>query len=222
MEKKSNPSDSKKKRGPGRPRKSERPVTPEVLNEIAELWLKGKSSYEIGLAIGVAKNAVDHHLEHVIRPAWRKSLGLEAKILEARSELLIRLFFQGYERSLRDKGEERQKQVQRKRDDTAAKAMKAAKGDARLEQLVERTVTRGARDGDKGWLLGVLDVMDFQAKLAGLYAPSRHSMHVESELRVAGLTPAELDEKMLRRAAELIVERQRHQQILETRFGNPN
>jgi hypothetical protein len=61
--------------------------------------------------------------------------------------------------------------------------------------------------------------MDFKAKLAGLYAPSRHSLHVETELRVAGLTPAQLDEQMLKRAADLIVERQRHQQILETRFG---
>ncbi|HEV3345412.1 MAG TPA: hypothetical protein VG125_33850 [Pirellulales bacterium] len=182
----------------------------------------GKSSRVIGQLIGVSDSTVDHHLEQTIKPTWRKGLGADSKTEEQRADLLIELLFEGYERSLRDKGEERQKQVQRRKpgeDATAKKLKKAARGNERLEQLVEKTVTRAARDGDKGWLDSVLAVMDFKAKLAGLYAPSRHSLHVETELRVAGLTPAQLDEQMLKRAADLIVERQRHQQILETRFG---
>jgi hypothetical protein len=216
------PPTPEKKRGPGKPRHSERPVTPEVLDKISELWLQGKSSRVIGQFIGLSDSTVDHHLNATIKPTWRKAIASDARIEEARADLIIKMAFEGCERSLRDRGEERQKQVQRRKpaEKAAGKRLKAAaKGNERLEHLVEKTLIRAARDGEIGWLQLVLDAMDFKAKVAGLYAPARHTMHVESELRVAGLTPEELDEKMLKRAADLILERQRHAQILETRYG---
>lgn len=202
------------KRKPGRPKKSERPVTPEVLEQIGSLYLRGKSARQIALVIALNESSVRHHLEHTIKPLWRNAIQWDAAIEVARADEVIRLAFEGYELSTDASRTERQKF-------SAAESLKKKvkgklpKGDAGKEKLVERMLETVACKPDPAWLLIVVRMMDFKAKVKGGYAPKRINVQQHSELRVAGLTPSALDQAMLSRAAELIDERRRHRQIID-------
>ena len=200
------------KRRPGRPKKVERPVTPEVLEEIGQLWLKGKSNRKIGELLGVAHSTVTHHVEHTIKPLWRNRVQFEASIEIARADEVIRLAFEGYDRSLRPATKNRQKYSA---EQIKAKIRKKAPAGLNRERLLERTLETIERDGDRGWLELVLAAMDFKAKVKGGYAPAQVRISQASELRVAGVNPIELDELMFQRIAELTAERQRHANLLD-------
>ena len=93
---------NKPKRRRGRPPKRERPVTPEVLEEIGRLYLRGKSERQIGQIFGLALSSVQHHLNHTIKPLWRNRVQWDASAELERAEEVIRLAFKGYDRSLRN------------------------------------------------------------------------------------------------------------------------
>ena len=58
----------------GRPKKSERKVTPQVLEEIGGRYLRGNPLSEIAQALELSYTTVRYHLEHSIRPAWKERL----------------------------------------------------------------------------------------------------------------------------------------------------
>lgn len=197
-------------KSPGRPKKGERVVTPEILQKMSRLFLQGRTRLEIAVEIDVAEGTVSHHLDATIKPLWRNSIQWDAAIEVARADEIIRLAFEGYHRSVRDKLEEREKQ----------RARKAAKGNEAMEQIVEKALVKSARDGDKGWLELVLAAMDFKAKVKGGYAPKRLNVKLDGELRVAGMTPEQVEQQMLGRIAELITERRAHRQIIDQAARN--
>jgi transposase len=203
-----------KKRKVGRPKKSERPVTPELVQEMGSLYLRGKSERQIGQIFGLAQSTVQHHLNHTIKPLWRNAVQFEASIEIARAEEVIRLAFEGFDRSLIESTKSRERfSLEAQKSKIRKKAPKRASGRP-AQRLVERTLETIQRDGDKGWLELVHLMMDFKAKVKGGYAPSRFHVSQQTELRVAGLTPSELDQKMLERMADLLAERQRHKAII--------
>lgn len=208
---------SENKRRVGRPSKRERPVTPEVLEEMGQLYLRGKSERQIGQIFGLALSTVQHHLNHTIKPLWRNRVQWDAAIELERADEVIRLAMEGFDRSLRTARKLREKYGV---EEIKAKVKKKAPKAANKRQLVERTLERIKRDGDRGWLELVHLMMDFKAKVKGGYAPARLNISQQSELRVAGMSPAQLDQVMLARAAELIVERQRHQKLIESARAN--
>ena len=56
--------------------------TPEKIKSLKKLWQKGKSTIEIGKALGISKNAVVgkvHRLELAARPSPIKSAGTAKK-----------------------------------------------------------------------------------------------------------------------------------------------
>lgn len=202
-----------KKRKPGRPKKTERPITPEILQEIGRQFLRGKSARQIALAIEVTENAVRHHLERTLKPLWRNSIQFDASIEIARADEVICLAFEGYDRSLRPSAKNRQKYSA---EQIKAKIKRKSPQGANKERLVERTLETIERDGDKGWLELVHLMMDFKARVKGGYAPAQLRVHQQSEMRIAGLSPVQLDELMYRRIVDLAAERQQHAQLLET------
>lgn len=203
---------SKSNRKPGRPKKRETPCTPEVIEKIGRLFLKGKTNLQIAEAIGVTENAIAHHLNHTIKPLWRNGISWDASVEMARADEVIRMAFEGYDRSCEQSTKTREKySTEAQKSAIKKKAPRAAN----KERLVERTLEKIERDGDKGWLELVHLMMDFKAKVKGGYAPARLNVQQQTELRLAGMTPAQLDQSMLERAAELIVQRRRHQQVLD-------
>lgn len=210
--------EAKKKRGPGRPKKQDRPVTPEVLDQIRALYVRGKGARKIAQIIGTSLTTVQHHLNFTIKPILRQEGNWDSALQMARAEEVIAIAFEGFDRSLRAASKTREKYGPEKSatERLKAKIRKKAPQGLKCNKLLERTLETIERDGDKGWLELVLAAMDFMAKVKGGYAPARLNINQQSELRVAGLSPPELDELMYRRIVELYGERQRHQQLIDT------
>lgn len=70
----------KAKRKPGRPPRGEEAVTPEVLEIIAQLFLRGVGVRAIGRKVGVDVGTVIHHLEKKLKPIWREAMVIEAEV----------------------------------------------------------------------------------------------------------------------------------------------
>ncbi|HVX16232.1 MAG TPA: hypothetical protein VHC22_33910 [Pirellulales bacterium] len=189
-------------------------MTPEVIELIRRRWLEGQSEREIGLEIGLAQSTVQHHLNHTIKPLIRNQIQWDTGKQIDRAEHVIRLAFEGFHRSARSATKKRGKYQ------TVEALKKKIKGRApKGMKLVEETLETIDRDGDRGWLELVLSAMDFMAKVKGGYAPRRINMQVETEMRVAGQTPAQIEDWAINRIATLYFEKMRHQQILATAMG---
>ena len=71
--------------------------------------------------------------------------------------------------------------------------------------------TEISRTGEVAWIQVVQWCLNFRAKIHAHYAPVRHKADMGGELRVAGKTPTQVDEEMLKRLFEKIAERRRYQ-----------
>jgi hypothetical protein len=65
---------SPKKRGPGRPKKHERVITPNTLREIGKMWCENQAICDIADHFGVSTGTISYHLSRTLRPAWRSDL----------------------------------------------------------------------------------------------------------------------------------------------------
>lgn len=202
-----------KKRKPGRPKKTEAVCTPAVIDQIRSLYVRGKGVRVIAQLIGATPNAVQHQLTHTVKPMIRAEAVMDTGLQLARAEEIISICFEGFDRSLRPASKSREKynveKIKAKIKKTAPKALKVGK-------LLERTLETIERDGDKGWLELVLHAMDYITRVKGGYAPAQLRVHQQSEMRIAGLSPEQLDECMLRRLEQLRAERTQHAHLLET------
>ena len=79
------------RRSAGRPKTSERPVTPESLEHIANRWLAGWSRRKIAEEIGVDPSVISYHMEKSIKPVWNEKLRRGAEIELAKIDNLERL-----------------------------------------------------------------------------------------------------------------------------------
>lgn len=64
----------KSKRGRGRPKKGESPLTPQVVDKIAQMYSRCRPEREIAKEVGVAHGTVHVCIEQRIKPVWRQKM----------------------------------------------------------------------------------------------------------------------------------------------------
>lgn len=199
----------KTKRKRGRPKKTEPVMTPEVIETIRRMYVRGCGARKIAEAIGTSPTAVQYQIEHTVKPLLRESAQFDTGLQLSRAEEIILLAFEGYERSLQPAAKKREKF-------TVAAAIKQKikqKSPAGLK-LTESQLDTIQRDGDRGWLEIVLSAMDFMAKIKGAYAPKR-VFHEDTGLRVAGLDRSQFKTQIASQMVELLLARREHQAVID-------
>lgn len=187
----------------GRPKKRERPVTPEILEELGRLHLMGKTTTEISKLICVTRQAVEYHLEQTVKPLWRNRIQWESSIQVAKAEMLYKLALEAYERSLADC------------DAARALLKKAAKkGPKATKDDVSRALSALDVRPDVACLSIAARMLDFVAKVKGGYAPKRIAVHEDTGLRVAGLDRGRFLTMISEKAVEIVMEREKQQAVI--------
>ena len=176
-----------------RPRATHRRVTPAVWEIFSELYLKGKSVSEVARATGFNRKTVDHHLKQTIMPLWQSAQIVELGIELAKVDLLERVAWEMFSKSTEPLERQRVKDVLRKNEVDST--------------VIEQVTTTVNRVGEVKWLKIIMWCLDFRAKVGGLYAEgnSRASgagPRPKDEMRCAGMSPEDVDEKMLTRILE--------------------
>jgi|TARA_R110000824_G_scaffold41446_6_gene123361 predicted transcriptional regulator len=178
------------KRKRGRPKSTERVVTPEVLEKIGRLWCRGWTYRAIAAEIGVVQSTVIHHMNTTIKPQWKSDLNSDMQNELAKLAEVERVAWACFEASRGDETKEIVKD-------------RLVEETGNLE-LAERVTSKLKREGSAAWMGVIQWCLDFRAKLMGSYAPTK--VEVEG-LRVAGSDASEIDKKMMGRLAELMAER---------------
>lgn len=195
------PGKAKPTRSRGKARPGKRPITPEVLLKIGKMWLKGRNNCEIAREIGVDEKTIRYHLQANIRPLWQENM--RSRLAEDLAKVSL-LEATAWERFDSSAPSETHEQVE--------KALLEGGSKPRIVKQATRTVTK---TGEAAWLQIIQWCLDFRARIHAHYAPTRTRIDVGSELRVAGKTPSEVDQEMLKRLMEQIAERRKHQAALD-------
>ncbi len=193
------------RRNPGRPKTSERPVTPERLEQIADRWLAGWSHRKIAEEIGVDPSVISYHLEKSIKPAWKEKLHRGAEIELAKIDNLEAIAWGRMDEEAPMESRE-----------TVTEAL--TEGGTDLE-LVQRMNTNLRRRNTAGWVAVIEWCIELRCKLLGHFAPTKVKVEEEG-LRVAGKTIDELDAEMMGRLMAKITERQQMREAMR-RNGYP-
>jgi predicted transcriptional regulator len=188
------------KRGPGKPRPSERPVTPEKLEEIADKFLEGVPLTQIAEAIGVTRQTIQYHIDATIRPIWQERMRSTLADDLAKVSHLERVAWERFRVS--------------QRPETRRQVKKALVAEGADPQVVERVLTTVTKNGEAVWLQIVQWCIEHRARVHGHYAPTRHQVDMGGELRVAGMSPDQIDKAMLQRMMDKIEERRKYQAAL--------
>lgn len=193
---KSRPPKKQPRRRPGRPKRGQEIVTPELLEQIGAMWLQGVSPRAIGEAVGVDRMTIQHHLEQTIRPEWHEMMRGRLSEDLAKVALLEKIAWQKFNACEPCESIE---QVER--------ALAKGKG-GRSRMKITRQATRSVRRfGEAGWLEIVKWAIEFRARVFAHYAPAKHRVDIGGDFRVAGMGPAEVDQAMLNRLLQQITER---------------
>ncbi len=188
------------KRRPGRPKRSEPVVTPAMILGIAEYWLKGWGTIRIGQEYGIDPTTVRHHLDKTVRPQWHEEMRSRLAEDMAKVDLVERTAWERFHAA--EPGETRE---------VVEKALLEGGSKPQIIKQVKSAVTK---TGEVAWIQVIQWCLDFRARIHAHYAPTRHKVDLGSELRVAGLTPDQVDQAMLKRLMETIEERRKYQQAL--------
>ena len=185
------------RRRPGRPPRDQRPVTPRVIEGFADMWLSGRTLRQIAAEFGVTRNTVAHHLDRSVRPLWRRRM--EDRLSEeiARIDYVERIAWQKFHES---------EKPQTKRQ---VKKALVDDGGANLE-VVEKVMTKIKRTGEPVWLNLVQWCIDARARYLS-YEPPR-TIKAQNEYRVAGKSPDQVNEEMMRRLLERVEQRKRYEE----------
>lgn len=200
--KKAAPNASAPTRKRGRPKKGESPITPQRLRQIGILWLEGVGASEIASVVGCDESTIRYHLDSTIRPQWVEDGRSRVAEDLARVAHLERT---AWERFHANAPGETIEQVEQ--------GLLEGGNKLRIIKKATRTVSK---TGETAWLDIVRWCIEFRAKIFAHYAPTRHHIDHGGELRVAGMTPSEVDQAMLKRLFEQIEERRKHQASLGT------
>jgi predicted transcriptional regulator len=190
----------KPRRKPGRPKRSERPIGPAELEEIANRVLQNQPVSQIARAMGVAESTIRYHVENAIKPRWEHDISCSLTHQRAKVDRLEAL---AWERFLESQKPQTRREVRQE--------LQAGGADAKT---VARVLTRTRRTGEPVWLEIIEWCIDWRCKIAGHYAAKKFHVENSGELRVAGCSPSEVDESMLRRLAEKIAERKAYEDRL--------
>ena len=181
------------KRKAGRPRKNERVITPEKLEVIASMWLRGNTQSSIARKLGVSQKSITYHLKNSIQPMWREELNNDLHCELAKVAEIERAAWECFEAS---QGDETKKVIKERLMDATHNI-----------ELAERITSTLKREGSPAWMDVIRWCIDFRAKIAGHYAPTR--MEVD-DFRVAGKPIGDVDKDMMQRLAGLVREREDH------------
>jgi hypothetical protein len=166
--------------------------------------LKGVPNTLIAKAIGIDESTVRHHLNTTIRPQWQEQSRSRLHEDLAKVALIERTAWERFES---DASAETVEQIE--------KGLRESKA-GRVGLKIIRQATRSVkRPGEAAWLQVIQWCIEFRAKVFAHYAPTRTHVQMEGELRVAGKSPSEIDQEMMRRLAEQIFERRKHQAALK-------
>jgi hypothetical protein len=193
-------------RSPGRPKASERPITPERLEEIRVLWIRGTPITQIAARFAVDEKDIRHHIDRVVRPSIAAAGDREAVDFLDKWDHIQVVAWELLEKS---KSPITRREVHKEL--TAAGAPLA---------IVKRIVKRISRTGEPCWLNIIALAIQEQAKICGVYAPTKLKIE-EDDFRFAGLTPEECDAAALARLKAKIEEhRQEAKAIRDFQSGN--
>jgi|LSQX01.1.fsa_nt_gb hypothetical protein len=156
------------------------------------------------MEFGIDESTVRYHLNERIRPLWHERMRSRLAEDLAKVDLLEATAWERFESHTPGETHEQ-----------TEKALLEGGSRLKIVKQATRTVTK---TGEIGWLQIVQWCLDFRAGIHAHYAPTRHHVDRGSEMRVAGMSPVEVDQLMLQRLMEKIAERRR-QQGLE--FGEP-
>lgn len=185
------------RRQAGRPLGGEEIVTPEVLERIGDLYLRGGTLRNIAEAVDVSKRTIEHHLEHSIKPLWQSELIVNAREQLARVEYLYRIAWERFESS----------STKNPQDELAMVPFMGI-----FDKL--------KRHGEVQWLDVVKWCIDYTAKIGGLYAAKRVRLESSGGLRVAGKTPSEVDAETVGIILERMKQRRSYQEAVAARSQN--
>jgi DNA-binding transcriptional ArsR family regulator len=188
------------KRRPGKPKKSERVVSPAVLEEIGDLFLEGVPISQIAKRFEVDPSTIRHHLDTSIRPVWQESMRATLADDLAKVGHIERIAWERFHASQQP---ETRRQIKR-----------ALVEEGADPQIVEKVVTKITKTGEVAWIHVLQWCIEHRARVHGHYAPTRHHVDMGGELRVAGMAPDEVDKEMLKRLMEKIAERRKYQEAL--------
>ncbi len=168
------------KRQPGKPRSTERAITPADRQQIADLWLQGRPVRAIADGLGVHHSTVQHHLD-AVRAEWCVDEQRRADQL-AKVDLMERVAWERFQRSTKP-----QTRRQLKRELAAGLAAEGV-DPKEAAKLIEEVVTRTTRTGETAWIGIIQWCADYRAKVHGWYAAQRAEITQSGEVRFAGLT----------------------------------
>lgn len=193
----------RERRRPGRPRTDERPITPEILERISDMWIRGYSLGEIAKQIHVTKRCVAYHVKRHAVPTIEANINSSAKLEVARLDALQAEAWRAY----RDHRPV-EKIVETK------EAIDRENGKVKLRSIIQRH--GGQRSA---WLQLVLSCIQERARILGLYPPTGFNVRLDHEVRVAGGDLGELSETLVSGLIERIEERRKHEAVIR-RFSN--
>ncbi len=195
----------KSTRKPGRPKRGREVCTPHMIQQIGNMWLQGVSMTKIGHELGIDRKTVAHHLNTTIRPQWREDSRSRLHEDLAKVGLIERTAWERFE-----------SQTPAETVEDVEKGLRESKKTGRVSLRIIKQASKSVkRPGQTAWLQVIQWCIEFRAKIHAHYAPTRHHVEHGGEMRVAGMTPSEVDNVMLERLMEQILERRKHQAALD-------
>ncbi len=189
---------------PHRPSHSDRPIGPAELDSIRHRWLRGQSHREIATALGVHHSTIQGHLKNNILPIIQQTRTVDTRKQLARAEHLYKVAWDLFSKS--------QKPEERISEEVLIKA--ASEHGEATGELAKRVTSKLYRVGDSTWLDLVKWCLDFFAKCGGMYTTQYAGDQKDAELRVAGITPDQLDRMNMARIAKRVEDRREYQEAL--------
>lgn len=184
----------KPKRPAGRPKKTERVVTPEVLETIAKLYLRGKTLRQIGAEVGISFQSVAYHIESSIRPQLRENR--QRSVGEFRGELrqVFQTAWEQYEKSVNEPIEITSERKGLSNPDGTSSGAKNL-------TILEKTTRRTQPRGDVQCLKLAKDCLELEQRVL------RFPEEQDIGLRYAGADPEQISDEMVERLCQAIVKR---------------
>ena len=143
--------ESKRKRG--RPKRSKPAVTPEVLEQVGELWATGCGVCEIGRKLGLDHKTVTYHLDQTLKPTWEKELGRKMSEEIFKIDMIEKICWRKFQES--------ENPV---RKSTMKKQLVDEGGEL---QIVEKLISKQNRTAEIGWLGPIQWCIEQRSKLLG-------------------------------------------------------
>lgn len=186
-----------------------RVCTPEDLERLTILKARGRTWNEIAVALNARVSQVIEWYRARVEPVWKALGGRHVHEELARLNEIERECWRRYEDSVEGSAVDPV---------TALKGLKLSKPQkAKITEVVKALKPNGAK---MAWLVTIMAVIDLRARLRGDFAPSKSSLSIDASVRVAGSTPAAVNQEMLGRLLAKVEERRNYEAALKQGSNN--